>query len=446
MDKGNLKPNILFIVIDSLRSDKCYGDTKTSKTPNIDSLIENGLCFEKAISSVDATDPSLGCIFTGKYPFKTGISLYKNHAKASRFFDILKDHGYHRYATIPNKSFFKTLTIGFELQDIYSVDPYVLLYEGTGQQIIDMLNGKMKEPWVYYIHLMDLHPTGGKFIFPNEFNDPKYGISNYEKTVSAIDPWIGKFLDKINLQNTLLILSADHGDYIPITGTRLGEIEKTQKILKKIKQLVPSLEPLGLRVFILLRNFASKIRKFKLQQTFDEYQMRTFGKRTDFGLYDEIINVPLIFAGYGINKKKVTQQVRLIDILPTVLDLIGIKEKEPEIDGRNLLSFLSKKQMDDIPVYIETASTNPINPGNSIGIRTSNYKYFRSRTNKEKLYLFDLINDPLEKNNIANTRLDLVERMEKILESMLNSDATLNEKESLKKLISKKRSDFNLQE
>lgn len=441
-----MKPNIIFLTIDSLRSDKCYGDTKTSKTPNIDSLIKNGLCFEKAISSVDATDPSLGCMFTGKYPFKTGISLYKNHTKASLFFDILKNYGYNRYATIPNKSFFKTLTTGFELQDIYPIDPYVLLYEGTGQQIIDMLNGKMKEPWVYYIHLMDLHPTGGKFIFPNEFNDPKYGISNYEKTVSAIDTWIGKILNKINLQNTLLVLSADHGDYIPITGRRLGEIEKTQKIFKKIKHLVPFLEPLGLKVFILLQNFASKIRKFKLQQTFDEYQMRTFGKRTDFGLYDEIINVPLIFTGYGINKKKVTQQVRLIDILPTVLDLIGIKEIEPEIDGRSLLSFLSKNQMDDIPVYIETASTNPINFGNSIGIRTSDYKYFRSRTDKEKLYLFDLINDPLEKNNIAITRLDLVEQMEKILESMLNNDATLNEKESLKKLISKKRSDLNLQE
>lgn len=441
-----MKPNILFLVIDSLRADKCHSDTKTSKIPNLDSLIKNGLYFEKAISSVDATDPSLGCMFTGKYPFKTGISLYKNHTKASRFFDILKNHGYNRYATFPNKSFFKTLTTGFELQDTYSVDPYILLYEGTGQQVIDMLSDKMKEPWIYYVHLMDLHPTGGKFIFPNEFDDPKYGISDYEKTLSAIDVWIGKFLAKINLENTLLILTADHGDYIPITGKRLGEIKETQKILKKIKQLVPSLEPLGLRIFILLRNFASKIRRFKLQQTFDEYQMRTFNKRADWGLYDEIINVPLIFVGCGINKKKVTQQVGLIDILPTVLDLIGIKEKEPEIDGRSLLAFFSEKQMDDVPVYIETASTNPTNPGTSIGIRTSNYKYFRSRTGKEKLYLFDLINDPLEKNNIANTRLDLVERMEKILASILNSDATLNEKESLKKLISKKRSNLNLQE
>ena len=173
--------------------------------------------------------------------------------------------------------------------------------------------------------------------------------------------------------------------------------------------------------------------------------MRTFNKRADWGLYDEIINVPLIFAGCGIHQKKITQQVGLIDILPTIFDLIGINEKEPEIDGRSLTGFLSGKQVNDIPVYIETASTNPANLGNSVGIRTSNYKYFRSRTDKEKSYLFDLINDPLEKVNIANARLDLVEYMEQILQNMLNG-ITLNEKESIKKRISEKRSSLSLQE
>ncbi len=33
-----MKPNILFLVIDSLRSDKCYGNKKTSITPHIDNL------------------------------------------------------------------------------------------------------------------------------------------------------------------------------------------------------------------------------------------------------------------------------------------------------------------------------------------------------------------------------------------------------------------------
>ena len=43
------KPNILFILVDSLRADKVFGKNKTSQTPNIESLIKNGVYFEQAI-------------------------------------------------------------------------------------------------------------------------------------------------------------------------------------------------------------------------------------------------------------------------------------------------------------------------------------------------------------------------------------------------------------
>ena len=47
-----LKPNILFLLIDGLRADKCHGNKKTSVTPCIDSLIENSVYFNQAICSV----------------------------------------------------------------------------------------------------------------------------------------------------------------------------------------------------------------------------------------------------------------------------------------------------------------------------------------------------------------------------------------------------------
>ena len=47
-----MKPNIFFLLIDSLRQDKCYGKTKTAKTPNLDELIKNGTIFEQAISTI----------------------------------------------------------------------------------------------------------------------------------------------------------------------------------------------------------------------------------------------------------------------------------------------------------------------------------------------------------------------------------------------------------
>ena len=59
-----MKPNILFIVIDSLRADKCHGEKKTSVTPNIDSLIENGTYFSQNITAAPSTIPSISSIFT----------------------------------------------------------------------------------------------------------------------------------------------------------------------------------------------------------------------------------------------------------------------------------------------------------------------------------------------------------------------------------------------
>ena len=43
-----------------------------------------------------------------------------------------------------------------------------------------------------------------------------YGKSKYEKVISVIDYWIGKILDNVDLENTLITLPADHGDYIPV--------------------------------------------------------------------------------------------------------------------------------------------------------------------------------------------------------------------------------------
>ena len=49
------KPNILLLVIDSFRSDKFFGDKKTSVTPNLDKLTKEGIYFSQAISSAPAS-------------------------------------------------------------------------------------------------------------------------------------------------------------------------------------------------------------------------------------------------------------------------------------------------------------------------------------------------------------------------------------------------------
>ena len=68
-----MKQNLLMIVVDSLRYDKCIGDKKLSAIPNLEKLINDGIFFSQAISTASKTVPSLSSIFTGIYPFESII-------------------------------------------------------------------------------------------------------------------------------------------------------------------------------------------------------------------------------------------------------------------------------------------------------------------------------------------------------------------------------------
>ena len=80
-----LKPNILFLLIDGLRADKCHGNKKTSVTPHINSLIQNGVYFNQTIYSAPITPPALSSLFTGLYPSEA-IILNNEIFTSSSFF------------------------------------------------------------------------------------------------------------------------------------------------------------------------------------------------------------------------------------------------------------------------------------------------------------------------------------------------------------------------
>ena len=120
------KPNVLLVVIDSLRADKFFGTEKTSYTPNFDEMIKNGIYFEQAISSADATLLSWAGIFTGRHPFKTGIrsSRFKKLNKnTTTYFDILKKSGYNFYSFLPISGKVVGIFPDFENIDCYDTMP-----------------------------------------------------------------------------------------------------------------------------------------------------------------------------------------------------------------------------------------------------------------------------------------------------------------------------------
>ena len=182
-----VKSNILFLVIDAFPADRCYGKNKTSKTPNIDSLIKRGVYFDQAISCADQTHAAFAGIFTALFPFKAGIrtgiwSSYKFQLLAVSYVKILKEYGYHAYATIPKLFSTKQIFPDFE-KDEYSYFGY-RLYNGLGKRIIEKLESKkMKEPWIYLIHLMDGHKP---ISYPKEFDGEEYGNDEYDRMISSI--------------------------------------------------------------------------------------------------------------------------------------------------------------------------------------------------------------------------------------------------------------------
>lgn len=441
-----MKPNIIFIIIDSLRADKCHAEHKTTVTPNLDNLIQKGIYFDQAISSSDYTISGYGCIFTGLYPInagKKGMTYYKLFSKVPNYISHLKNYGYHTYATMDSNFLKLGFSEYFENDDSGYDRVSTGLFEGLEEQILKKIHSKIfKEPWFYFIHLDDLHIP---IRLPKKYMNKKYS-ERYDFVVEKVDSFLGKILNEVDLENMLIVFTADHGDYIlSVDDSKKESI--TSKIKSKIRNHIPrkTYDKLAERKRITERSI-------RFSKTKSSLEKRTIDTRTAQNrfLFDDLVHIPLLFLGFSIPKiGVVTNLVRNVDIFPTITDVIGIPNVQKNINGRSLLPIIKGQKIDEEPVYLEntifeTATKSP-KPG--IGIRTSHFKYFRSLDDPtEKIHLYDLQNDPLEENNIADTNPEIINDLEKTLseirnklikdfeEPELTEDETKKVEEELKKL------------
>ena len=162
----------------------------------------------------------------------------------------------------------------------------------------------------------------------------------------------------------------------------------------------------------------------------EPYQRRNLTSEkfnTEHYLFDELVMVPLLFAGYGCSQKKIiSNQIRTVDIFPTLLKILGIKFDENSRDGRSLVSLMNGKNCDELEAYMESNPLIQIKSNDVIGIRTSNYKYFRDvNESTKRVRLYDLVNDPFENINIAERNPEMVKEFEIRLQIILRQDNLL---------------------
>jgi arylsulfatase A-like enzyme/cytochrome c-type biogenesis protein CcmH/NrfG len=366
---ARLKPlNVVVITIDTLRADhiRSYGYQKI-ETPTLDRLAREGTLFENAVAQTPLTPPSHASIFTGTYPTvhkvrNTGGFVLQPSSKTLA--TILQEHGWDTAAfvgaSVLKKSF--GFNQGFAVYDD-KMPRREKKDEGEyperpAAEVVDhalaWLGERSSKPFFAWLHVYDPHRP---FKPPEPFRK-QYLHSPYDGEIAYTDRELGRFIDAVEKKSppdrTLIVVLADHGE-------SLGE--------------------------------------------HGEYTHGIF-------LYDATLRIPLIVKGPGVPAgMRFKPQVRTIDVLPTVLAILGGRPPE-ECQGSSVLPALSGKQISPTRSYGET-----LYPKMNMGwaelraIRTDRWKYIRA----PKPELYDLAQDPHETRNVIDQNPGDVRDLEQFL-------------------------------
>jgi choline-sulfatase len=308
--------NVLLITIDTLRLDRvgAFGGTR-NLTPTLDRLASEGLRLTRAYASAPLTLPSHTSILTAVSPPVHGVranGLFRLGPNLPTLATVLKAAGYRTGAFVGafvlDARF--GLTRGFDVYD----DRYGEKHEGDqtegaerraedvikpARDWIATSSPQRPAPWFAWVHLYDPHE-------PYDAPEPwRSQHEPYDAEVAYVDAMISKLLDDVRaagqLDRTLVMVAADHG------------------------------ESLG------------------------EHGERTHGTF----VYDVTMRVPwIVWSGAGHVRGSLGGLVRLIDLAPTALDLVGVAAPK-DFEGHSIVGALSGTASDTAATaYLEAMDAN----------------------------------------------------------------------------------------
>lgn len=267
------KPNIVFIVLDTVRADhlSSYGYARPT-TPNIDRLARQGVLFENAIAPSSWTLPSHASMFTGLLPHQHGANTYSPlDARPKTIAEILQASGYETANFFANGFGVRAwgLDQGFEVQDdlryflphnigstlvgraivqplwmtISRPDSYFRRRApGINTHVLRWFHRRSDRPFFLFINYLDAHdphvapePFDTRFgeISPDVVRRVSFGngapidpplsaeahasmINGYDNCLSFLDDQLGKLLAELSAspewKNTIVIVTSDHGE------------------------------------------------------------------------------------------------------------------------------------------------------------------------------------------------------------------------------------------
>ena len=363
----SLRPlNVVVITIDTLRPDHlhCYGYSAIA-TPTIDRIASSGVLFENGVTQTPLTPPSHASIFTGLNPpghkvRDTGGFILS--PSIPTLASILQQQGWDTAAFISSA----VLKKRFGFDHGFAVYDDQMPRAGNAQEVledaerragdtvnhaVEWLDSRGEKPFFLWVHLYDPHTPYNP---PSPFRE-QYKDRPYDGEIAYADRELSRLVESLRRKSppekTIVALLSDHGE-------SLGE--------------------------------------------HGEFSHGVF-------LYDSTLRIAFLLSGPGVpSARRVAPQARTIDLLPTLMELMG-RPAPAGIEGASLVPLFSGK---DAPTAVSYAET--LFPKINLGwaelraIRTNHWKYIRA----PKPELYDLSQDPKEARNVLPEHAGEVRKLE----------------------------------
>ncbi len=363
------KGNILIVTIDAFRGDRLgvAGYSRPpghSLTPTLDALADRGAYFRRVWSQAPNTPRSFPSIITGRYPtdiaFDKPTVNYPNLLPANQtVFQVLAATGLkpigifsHFYFTAD-----RGISRGFaEWSDDGAGTIAESNKDSASPRIVPRVIERLKtaaakhERFVLWTHLFEPHSS---YMTHKEFPTSLSGVpglmEKYDYEIAFTDLWVKKLFDEVKAlgldKNTAIIMCADHGE------------------------------------------------------AWGEHKQYFHG--TD--LFDEQTRVPLIIAIPGQTPRVINDEVELVDVAPTLLDLVGAPIPAA-MRGRSLMPLIEGKPLPAVPIFAEQMPATAW-PHQAAMMVDGDHKLIH-RISDRRWELYDLKRDPGEKDNLAANPAD----------------------------------------
>ncbi|HET6201879.1 MAG TPA: sulfatase-like hydrolase/transferase, partial [Planctomycetota bacterium] len=353
--------SLLLVTFDTTRADRlgAYGGAR-DVSPNFDSLAAHGALLETAFSAVPLTLPSHATILTGLEPPEHGIRMNGTRLPPGvpTIAESLRGAGFSTAAVVASGVLDLRFGLqrGFELYD-------GRFTEGTAERraavVSELAVGWLRslpagQRFFLWVHFIDPHHP---YDPPPPF-DERFRGRAYEGEIASADDGLGRILAALReegrIEKTLVCVTADHGESLGEHG-----------------------EPWH-GVF----------------------------------LYDATVRVPLVISHPPtVSPRRVRGPARLVDLAPTLLDLLGVPGP-PGMSGRSFASSLASGEVESAsPVHLESDYTTTLGCAPLRGLRTAQWKYVRAP--RPELYRVDA--DASELRDLAAAEPEAAARFDRSL-------------------------------